>query len=114
MKQNQISDLPTLETECFENMFNVYKNEDGIYYYNLLQTIVFPKNLPQSLFTSYVISYGDTWPLISHKNYDTPNLWWIILFANEIQDPTKKLISGQSIKIPVIDVVKEVLSELRK
>lgn len=114
MKQNQINDLPKLDIENLENMFNVYMDQDGMYFYNLLQTVVFPQNLPLNLFTSYAIGYGDSWPFISFKTLNTPNLWWIILLANNIQDPTKLPANGTVIKIPRMDVVKEVLSQIGK
>ena len=114
MKQNQITDLPKLDIENLENMFNVYQDQDGMYFYNLLQTVVFPQNLPLSLFVSYTIKYGDTWPYISFKTLDTPNLWWIILLANNIQNPITPLVNGTTIKIPKTTVVKEVLSQIGK
>jgi hypothetical protein len=114
MKQNQIKDLPHLDMENFENIFNVYQNRDGTYFYNLLQTVVFPTDLPVNLFQSYTVVYGDTWPFVSHKTLNSPNLWWIILLANGIQDPTKPLVNGTTIKIPIMSVVREVLSQIGK
>lgn len=114
MKQKEIQNLPMLRTEHFENIFNVYQNEDNMYYYNLLQTVVFPDGLPETLFDTYNISSGDTWPYISYKAYSTPNLWWIIMFANKIMDPTKNPIPGNSVKIPKSQVVSEVLIQIGK
>lgn len=114
MKQNQISQLPKLDVESYENIFNVYQDDNGMYYYNLLQTISFPSNLPLSLFTSYVVKYGDSWPFISYKNFNTPNLWWLILLANNIQNPLEPLINGTVLKIPKTEVVKEVLAQIGK
>jgi hypothetical protein len=115
MKQNQISELPKLDAENIENMFNVYQDSQGMYYYNLFQTIEFPQNLPPNLFTPYTIKYGDTWPFISYKTLNSPNLWWAILLSNNIIDPTNKgkpLTPGSVIKIPRIEVVKEILSQI--
>lgn len=114
MKQNQIKELTNLDFENMENIFDVYRDQDGMYFYNLLQTIVFPTDLPLNLFISYTIKYGDTWPFISHKTLNSPNLWWIILLANNIQDPTKTLVNGDIIKIPIMSVVKEVLAQIQK
>lgn len=111
-KQNQIEDLPKLDAENLENIFNVYRDKNGMYYYNLLQTISFPDNLPLSLFTSYTIKYGDTWPFISFKTLNSPNLWWVILLANKIQNPVISPLPGTVIKIPLIQVVREILSQL--
>jgi len=114
MKQNQIKDLKRLASENFENIFNVYQDQDGMYFYNLLQTVVFPQHLPANLFTSYTIAYGDTWPFISFKTLKSPNLWWIILLANNIQNPLEPLINGARIKIPITSVVREVLTQTGK
>lgn len=114
MKQNKIQDLKKLREENFENIFNVYQDQDGMYFYNLLQTIVFPENLPINLFTTYPIVYGDTWPFISFKTLKSPNLWWIILLANNIENPLKPLINGTIIKIPIDSVVREVLTQIRR
>lgn len=112
MKQNDIKELPRLSKENFENIFNVYQNDSGMYHYNLLQTVVFPQNLPASLFTTYNIKYGDTWPTVSFKTLKSPNVWWIILLANNIQNPLEPLIPGTTIKIPIVEVVKQVLNSL--
>jgi hypothetical protein len=114
VKQNQLKELPRLNAENFENIFNVYQDQDGMYFYNLLQTIIFPQNLPANLFTQYVVAYGDTWPFISFKALGSPNLWWIILLANNIQNPLEPLVNGTIIKIPIMDVVKEVLTQMNR
>ena len=112
MKQNQIKDLPLLEPGNLETIFNVYQDQDGMYFYNLLQTVVFPQNLPQNLFTSYTTKYGDTWPFISHKTLNNPNIWWIILMANNLQNPLEPIPPGVTIKIPINSVVQEVIGQM--
>ena len=114
MKQNQLQELPRLDSENYENIFNVYQDSNGMYFYNLLQTVVFPQNLPSNLFTTYTIGYGDTWPFISYKTLKSPNVWWILLLANNIQDPTKPLVNGTIIRIPVQAVVREILFQIGK
>lgn len=111
-KQVNISDLPRLSPEVMENIFNVYQNNEGKYYYNLLQTIVFPQNLPKIMFDLYNTQYGDTWPLISYKHYRTPNMWWIILLANNILDATKIPKPGFSIKIPIESLAQSIIKQI--
>lgn len=111
MNQNTIDELPKLDTENFENIFNVYQNESGSYYYNLLETVVFPKNLPANFFTTYSIAPGDTWPYISYKAFNTPNLWWLILLVNGIDNPLSKLEIGRSLLIPIYSVMQDILAK---
>lgn len=112
MKQNSILSLPRLTNENYENIFDVFTDEDDRYFYNLLQTISFPQNLPEGYFDSYSITYGDTWPFISYKAYNTPNVWWVILLANNIKNPITTLIPGTTIKLPKMQLVKIILAEL--
>lgn len=114
MKQNEIKDLEKLNSENYENIFNVYKDFDGMYFYNLLQTVHFPQDLPISLFTKYNIRQEDTWPLISFKAFKTPNMWWLILLANGIHNPTTPLVPGEVVKIPKAEIVRQVLSQIKK
>jgi hypothetical protein len=114
MKQNDINELPKLDLENYENIFNVYQTEDKKYFYNLLTNLVFPKNLPTGLFKFYDTGYDDTWPLISYKQYNSPNLWWAILLANDIKNPTKPILPGTRLKIPVVEVVREMVAAIQK
>ncbi len=112
MTQNQIPELPRLRQENYENIFNVYQDENDKYFYNLLQNIVLPTNLPKNYFNEYNTVYGDTWPLISYKNYKTTNLWWIILSSNNIVDPTQIVPPSTKLKILKSEVVSLVLSQI--
>jgi hypothetical protein len=112
MYQNDISELKQLTYENIENIFTVYQDENNQYYYNLLNTIQFPDNLPESFFITYTIKYGDTWPLISYKMYGDIKLWWIITLANNIINPTTNLVPSTQLKIPKITLVKEILTQI--
>lgn len=112
MYQNNITELPRLKNENLENIFNVYQDDNDFYYYNLLQTIHFPQNLPDSYFVQYNVTYGDTWPYISYKVYNNTKLWWVITLANNIINPLDPLQSGTILKIPNIDVVSEILTQI--
>lgn len=113
MKQNQIEELDSLRSENMENIFNVYQEDNGLYYYNLLQNIAFPTDLPLNLFQPYSVTYGDTWPYISFKTLGSPNLWWIIMLANGIMNPLNAPQPGEYIKIPIPTVVNAVINQLK-
>jgi len=113
MKQNSIETLPRLRPEKYENIFNVYEDKNtNRYYYNLLQTINLPTDLPLGYFNTYNVVYGDTWPYISYKNYKTTSIWWVILLVNNILNPVEPLIPGTTLKIPKIDVINTIISQI--
>lgn len=99
MYQNRIKELPRLRDENYANIFNVYQDKNERYFYNLLQTVVIPTNLPVNYFDYYNTVYSDTWPVISYKNYQTPNLWWVILKTNNILNPVAPIEPGTQLKI---------------
>lgn len=113
MRQNEIQELKKLESTNYENIFNVYQTENGLYFYNLMQTVVFPSNLPLGMFNKYGVKPGDTWPNISYNVFNTPNAWWIILLANGIQDPTNQPEPGTILLIPKEQTVKEILRQIK-
>jgi len=112
MNQNSIQTLPSLTDENYEQIFNVYQDNNGYYYYNLLQSVIIPANLPPGFYTKYNVVNGDTWPYISYKNYNTPNLWWVITSANNIIDPTSIPEPGTALYILDPDIVSRILDKV--
>jgi len=112
MYQNLIPDIPKLRNEDYANIFNVYTDEDNRYYYNLLQTVVIPDSLPANFYEYYSVTYEDTWPLISYKAYNTPNLWWLILTVNGIDNPIESLEPGKTIKYLKTEYASLIINQL--
>jgi hypothetical protein len=112
MKQNSITELASLRVENYENIFNLYQDNNKNYFYNLLQTIQIPTSLPEGYFDTYTVGYQDTWPFISYKIYQTPNLWWIITQANDIINPTATPKPGTVLKIFKPGIVKAILEQI--
>jgi hypothetical protein len=83
-----------------------------MYFYNLLQTIALPDNLPNGYYEKYDVVYGDTWPFVSYKVYNTPNLWWLITSVNNIINPTKQPQVGTSINYLANRFASYVLTQL--
>lgn len=112
MFQNSITDLPKLKNDNYANIFNIYTDEDDRYFYNLLQTIDLPNDLPEGYYGIYNAVYGDTWPLVSYKIYRSPNLWWLVVAANNIINPTSQPQPGQQIKFLRTRFASLVISQL--
>lgn len=112
MYQNEITDLPKLLQENYENIFQIFQDKDDHYFYNLLETIHFPENLPSGYFDTYNIRPGDTLPFISYKLYKTTNLWWAICLANNIINPTEQLETATTLKIPKVSILREIIKQI--
>lgn len=113
MYQNAISELPNLSEEKYENIFSVYLDENNRYFYNLLQAVTLPDNLPGGFFDEYIIVPNDTLPFISYKVYGTINLWWVVCIANNINDPTKPLEVGLKLKVPKPSIVRTIVQQIK-
>jgi nucleoid-associated protein YgaU len=110
--QNDIPNLPNLPQSRYENIFNVYQDENKNYFYNLLQTVVIPNNLPANYFTTYRVTYGDTLPFISYKVYGRTDLWWLIAKVNNITNPTIELEPITTLKVIVPNIVSTILAQI--
>lgn len=114
MKQNDISDLPLLSNFRYENFFNLYTDEDGQYYYNLLRSVNIIPPSSDEIHDFYTARDKETWVLISWKYYKTIDLWWLICVYNQIQNPTIFPTNGQLLKLLKPQYVSMVIKEMVK
>lgn len=113
MKQNDVAELPILGDYELENIFNVHTTPEGHYFYNLVDTVRFPKDLAPTLYDTYSIGPGDHWNTISYKYYGTIKLWWLICAVNNIDNPMIMPPPGFTIKVIKSSVVPHILSQLK-
>lgn len=116
MKQYEITDVKTykLLAQNLENLFNVYKDSNGYYAYNLLKTVQFPEDLNPLFYSNYIVEPKDSWPLIAWKFYKSVRLWWLICAANNIEDPTEMPRPTSVIRIINSTIVRQVLSDIKQ
>lgn len=112
MKQNDIADLAKLDTTRLENIFNIYEDTTGTYYYNLLNTVHISDNLLPTSYTLHTPQKGESYTGISYKYYNTINLWWLICAASNINDPTKPPYTYPSIRVLNKDLVVALLTKI--
>lgn len=113
MKQNNINSLPALDITRYERLFDLYQDTNNNYFYNILKTINFDQtNLTPEIYTLYTVTPGDSYPLISYKQYKTISLWWLICAFNDIQNPTKLPEPGTQIKILGVELVNNILNNI--
>lgn len=80
--QNNIVDLPSLAKTRYENIFKVYQTEDQKYFYNILNSIVLPEKLDESVIDKIKLSKRIPWTTLSFQLYGTQFLWWLIFILN--------------------------------
>ena len=114
MKQNQIKDsnIKVLGSYNYENIFNVYKDEGGKYFYNLHRNLSFPKEIQSNyLYTLFPI-HNELLPQLSYRIYGVVNLWWVIAGLNNIQNPLEPLNAEIPLTILTNPAIKIILTEI--
>jgi len=115
MKQNSIQELPKLLHTRLEQLFDVYQTDSGEYFYNILNTVNFnTDNIAPYVYYQHTVMRGETYTVISHKYYNTINLWWLICSFNGIDDPTSLPVPGTVLNILFAKHVPNVLTQISK
>jgi len=110
---NSVKELGDLPTSSYEAVFNMYKDEGEFYAYNILKTVIFPRDLNDELFYYTVITGNHTWAKLSFDHYGTIQLWWLICLTNKIMNPVKLPEPGTAIKILKSQFVAEVMDQIQ-
>ena len=116
MKQNEIKDksIKKLDPQHLENLFNVYTDDNGQYFYNILKTVNFPEDIDPTIYSEYTTLPKDTWPLIAWKSYGDVRLWWVVCAVNNIVDPVGQPVVGTTLKILGGDIVRDILTQIKE
>ena len=113
MKITNIKDKTVeITSENYENIFNIYTDENDFYYYNLLKKVDFPIDLNPDVYDYYEVKTVDTYPSISYKFYKSVTLWWLICASNQIDDPMALPSAGTLLKIIKPFYVQTILTKL--
>ena len=85
--QKEILTLPNLDRTRYENIFKLYTVEkdsnSSYYYYNILNKVVIPDSIDQSLLGTIDLDRKLPWTTLSYKIYNTTHLWWLIVLLNK-------------------------------
>jgi len=110
------NDIPNVQYKILfshlENLFNVYEDTDGQYFYNILKTVSIPEEIGPEFFDYYTVGQDDMWPIIAYRFYNNVSLWWLICSANQIQDATQKPEAGTVLKIIKNEYVTDILNKI--
>ena len=84
--QNDVEALATLSLNKYENIFNVNLIEaDGnqLYFYNLLNKIIFPDDISDDAISTITLRADKPWTTLSYELYGTIDLWWVVYLLNK-------------------------------
>lgn len=91
--------MDRINETTYLNIFNSYSiNEDAIndaYFYEV-----------------YIVEENDWWENIAYKQYENPQLWWIIAMVNNINNPFEELSPGDRLKIIRKEYLYNILKEI--
>ena len=108
--QNNIAALPSLTDYRYENIFKMYQQKNGGYYYNILNKVTIPDNIDKNVYYTIVVNEKIPWTTVSYTAYGTIDLWWLIVILNKIKDPTQ--VPSGTIKILKPEYVRLVISDI--
>jgi len=112
--QNQVDELNNLNSNLYENIFNVNLIDgDGsdLYFYNILNKVVFPDDIGDEYITEVVINVDKPWTTLSHEIYGTIQLWWVIVLLNK-PDYIFKAQAGTTYKFIKPGLINAVLQQI--
>ena len=112
--QNQVDELNNLNSNLYENIFNVNliegKGKD-IYYYNILNKVIFPDDISDEYITEVVLNADKPWTTLSYETYGTIQLWWVIVLLNS-PEYIFKAQAGTSYKIIRPEYIGAILQQI--
>jgi len=116
MKQNQIKDsnIKLLGTYNYEQMFNVYKDDNDFYYYNLLKNLTFPEEIESRFLRVALARPGELLPQLSFRLYGVVNLWWTIAGLNNILNPLEPLDPEIPLTVLTNEGIRVVLAQIKE
>tara|TARA_R110002074_G_scaffold8587_1_gene35140 strand:+ start:204 stop:572 length:369 start_codon:yes stop_codon:yes gene_type:complete len=108
----QVPELPNIPDYNFENVFNVYKQDD-FYAFNIIKNINIPTELDDEVFYYYRVPGKIAWTALSHKLYGSINLWWLLCIANKIINPVILPEPGMLIRVIYMDQIPGIISAIQ-
>jgi len=98
----------------YENFFNMYRDDAGFNFYNILKNITVLPAKDSSVEDEYIIRPTDTWIFIAYKYYDNMNLWWLVCEYNQVKNAVEMPPAGTKIKLLRPEFVSVIIDELNR
>ena len=114
---NDFGVLPQISNYLYENIFRMYPIEtedktENFLFYNILNNIHIPTPLAAGSFYTITLTKSVPWTIISYDEYETVNLWWLIVLANNITNPVLFPAAGSKLNIIKPRFIPQLLDEI--
>lgn len=102
-----------LKSTDMANMFQIVKDSNEIYLFNLNDTITINQtDISQGYFKVHQVQAKESYHSISYQYYNTPKLWWVITKFNNIDNVIDLPKIGTTLKILNQEYVSGILSQV--
>lgn len=107
------TDLNKVPSESYENIFGIYQNDNGQYFFNINRKIDINADNVDPDFVEYkVIDRRMPLTSISYFLYGTQHLWWLIVLLNKI-NPVFTIARGTVIAVVKKENIQQVLTAIK-
>lgn len=87
----------------YENVFRMYSTENSdqqnFLYFNLLNSVYLPPELDANVYYTITVNRIMPWTAISYNEYRSIDLWWLIMLANNINNPIDYPAPGTQLRV---------------
>lgn len=95
----------------YSNLFNGYYTEEGIPFYLLDKSVIFPSDKSLDIYAKMYVDDDTPWTIMSYKLYGTIEYWWVLNSLN------KEMIfyaeRGKEILVIHPDIIEDVLKKIK-
>lgn len=67
----------------YSNIFNGYYTEEGVPFYFLNKSVVFPRDKSLDFYANFYVDDDTPWTILSYKLYGTIEYWWVLASLNQ-------------------------------
>lgn len=112
-RHNSVSDVKRkIKERDFESLFQVKEDDDSkSYYYDMLTSVFIDSDIDPRLYYEHRYT-GAHWYTLAYKYYGNVDYYWLILLANQIQNPFQKIPNGTILKIPNGDLARFIVEKV--
>lgn len=112
-RHNELTEFDTLPVSFYENIFNVYREDNEFYAYNILKSVHIPTDIDEDYIMYIRVTGKQTWVNISYSVYNTIQLWWLICVTNGIHNPVINPRPSTLLKVIKPEYVQSVLDRVK-